>query len=271
MNNLANRFAITIACITIFLWTSCASNKNITYFHDIPSSSGGESVEIVISPYTDARIKSNDILQISIQTIDPQQVGIMGTSQSATYATQSSSSLAGGAGQLIPGYLVDGNGIIEIPLVGKIDVLGKTTSEARDLIHQKAQVFYKNPVVNVRIANFEVTILGEVNRPARYVVPNERVSVLDAIGMAGDLTIYGKRENVLLIREENGSKKMVRFNLNTVEVFKSQYFYLRQGDIVYIEPNKNKIATSDATKLRTYTLLASGMSFLIIMLTRVKF
>jgi polysaccharide export outer membrane protein len=123
-------------------------------------------------------------------------------------------------------------------------------------------------VVSVRFANFNITVLGEVARPATYVVPNEKVSILDAIGMAGDLTIYGKRENVLLIRDSLGIKKMMRFDLNSTSTLLSPYFYLRQGDVVYVEPAKSKIAASDAVKTRNITLLGAGLSLLIVIFSR---
>jgi polysaccharide export outer membrane protein len=121
----------------------------------------------------------------------------------------------------------------------------------------------------VRLQNFKITVLGEVNRPANYIVPNERVSVLDAIGMAGDLTIFGKRENVLLIREQAGKKNLVRLNLNSSNIFRSPYYYMQQNDIIYIEPNKSKAASTDMAQIRNISLITSLASVAILLITRV--
>src|SRR5690606_28835138 len=169
------------------------------------------------------------------------------------------------------GVLVDKYGYIELPLAGRIKVGGMTTSQIRDEIKKRALPYYKDPVVNVRLANFKINVLGEVNKPGTYIMPNENVTLLDALGIAGDLTIYAKRENILLIRKHVDKKDFIRFNLNSSDVFNSPYFYLCQGDVIYVEPNKAKIATTDGAKIRNYSLLATGASVLIILLTRINF
>src|SRR5690606_35044928 len=166
------------------------------------------------------------------------------------------------------GFMVDKDGMIELPLVGKVPVAGKTTSEARELIRSRAAIYYKEPVVNVRYANFNITVLGEVARPSQYIVPNEKISILDAIAMAGDLTIYGKRDNVLLIRETEGAKQFTRFNLNSTEMFQNPNFYLRQGDVVYVEPSKSKAASTDMQRLRNLTLATSVINLMVILVIR---
>src|SRR5690606_13432793 len=148
-------------------------------------------------------------------------------------------------------------------LIGKVQVVGLTTYQAREKITKLAEQYYKDPTVQVRFANFKVTVLGEVTRPATYTVPNEKVTVLDALGLAGDMTIYGKRENVLLVREQNGQKELVRLNLNDSEVFSSPYFYLRQNDVIYIEPGKAKAAANNAARTQTFAIIVSLVSVLI--------
>jgi polysaccharide export outer membrane protein len=150
-------------------------------------------------------------------------------------------------------------------------VQGKTTDSVREEIKNKAAAYYKDPVVNVRFANFRVTVLGEVNKPSTYDMPNEKVTLLDALGAAGDLTIYGKRENVLLIRNKDGKKEFVRFNLNQSNLFTSPYFYLHQGDVVYVEPNKAKVASTDLTQVKRISIMASVLSLLIVAVSRVNF
>jgi len=150
-------------------------------------------------------------------------------------------------------------------------VQGKTTDSVREEIKTKAATYYKDPVVNVRFANFKITVLGEVNKPSTYVMPNEKVTLLDALGAAGDLTIYGKRENVLLIRDNNGKKEFVRLNLNQSNIFSSPYFYLHQGDVVYVEPNKSKVSSTDFAQVKRISILASVLSLLIVAVSRINF
>src|SRR5205085_4095548 len=138
---------------------------------------------------------------------------------------------------------------IDFPVLGKLEVTGLTTSQLSDTLKSKLDQYLKDPIVNVRLLNYKVTILGEVNRPSSYSVTSERLSVVDAIGMAGDLTIDGKRENVLLIREENGERKFIRLNLNSSTLFESPYYYLKQNDIVYVEPSKSKAQSSAQSTL----------------------
>lgn len=268
MNRLSlSYFVIPLLCI-IILASSCGTNKKITYFKDIPDSVYQSARNIPSLAYSDPLIQSNDILQISILTLDPQANNILTAANSTSYAVQPGSANLPATASSVTGFLVDKNGLVELPVIGKIKVAGLTTAVARDTIHNKVSEFYKGSVVNVRFANFNITVLGEVARPATYVVPSEKVSILDVIGMAGDLTIFGKRENVLLIRDSLGYKQYIRFNLNSSETFSSPYFYLRQGDMVYVEPSKSKVASTDAAKARNITLIASGLSLLFVIITR---
>ncbi len=243
---------LTLGLLSVF-FQSCLNPKKISYFNYVPDSLYREPMSLDMRPYVDPVIKPNDILQISVQTIDPQATTMMGT-QSAAPATGSSS----GGG--VSGYMVDKNGEIELPLAGRIKVSGLTTFQARDAIAKKAEQYYKNPVVNVRFSNFTITVLGEVGRPGQITVPSEKISVLDAIGLAGDLQVTGRRNDILLIREENGKKIFFRYNLNKEDMFHGPYFYLRQNDILYVGPTKNAVAQADATTQRTLAFVSFGLS-----------
>jgi polysaccharide export outer membrane protein len=267
-------YLVGFALLALFLGSCSNSYKKITYFKDVPDTTGivSTAYEAPVSNYADITVQPDDILQVSVQTLDPQSSNMLGATNNVNYATQPASSLMATAeSQNTNGFLVDRYGYIDMPLTGKLKVGGMTTEQVRDSIRNRAQVFYKTPVVNVRFANFKITVLGEVARPATYTVPNERIDLIEALGMAGDLTIYGKRENVLLIREENGKKVFVRFNLNSSDIYKSPYLHLKQRDVIYVEPSKAKAATTDASKVRTYSLLTAIASVLIIVLTRTKF
>lgn len=244
---------------------SCSGTKNVPYFQDV--SLEQQSILKNTAAFTEPTIQPDDILSISILTIDP---------SSSTPANQSASLQALGTGsnpnsssQAVNGFLVDKNGEVELTVIGKLKLGGLTTFQAKDLIREKAAGLYKNPNVQVRFANFKITVLGEVNKPANYTLPNEKITIMDALGLAGDLTIYGKRENVLLIREKKGEKEFARLNLNSSEIFNTPYYYLRQNDVIYVEPNKAKIATTDANKTRLITIAASITSALLVLLIRV--
>jgi polysaccharide export outer membrane protein len=241
--------------VTTFL-TSCVSTKNVPYFQDI--SLATKSAIDSTALFTEPKIQNDDILSVSIFTIDPVNTTVV--NQTMLVATPGQ--------QAVSGYLVDKNGEIELSIVGKIKLAGLTTFEAKDLIRSRVSVFYKDPSVQVRFANFKVTVFGEVARPAAYTVPNEKVTILDAIALAGDLTIYGKRDNIMLIRDNNGKKEFARFNLSSSEIFNSPYFYLRQNDVIYIEPTKAKIAANNSARTQTITIIGTLVSVLTLVVSR---
>lgn len=252
-------------------FASCSTPKNITYFRDIPDSVKRTTVDQ--STFYTPQIQPDDILQVTIQTLDPSSTALLNQQTTATWQVASNTvgqGAAAPASSSVSGYLVDKEGYVVLPLIGKMLVKGKSTDVVRDEIRTKAAEYYKDPVVNVRFVNFKITVLGEVSRPASYIMPNEKVTLLDALGMAGDLTIYGRRENILLIRDAGEKKEFVRFNLNDSKMFSSPYFYLRQGDVVYVEPNKTKIASTDVAKTRNFTIAVSLLSLLVVLATRIK-
>jgi len=256
---------VAIFLLSIFI-SSCVDYKKLTYFKDIPDTA---SVTMVSLPdYQSPVIKIDDLIFISIQTIDPSSSQILNAgnigSSSASTLSYNTGNYSNGSG-----YLVDENGEVDLPVIGKIKLSGLTTAQARDLIKSKSALLFNNPIVNVRFSNFRITILGEVNKPSAYIVPNEKITIMDAIGMAGDLTIYGRRENVLLIREDKGIKQMVRLNLNSKAIFTSPYFYLRPDDVLYIEPNKSRVGASDAFQVKYITIATSALSLLVLLFTRV--
>ncbi|GHE39030.1 polysaccharide export outer membrane protein [Sphingobacterium griseoflavum] len=253
-----------LALIALFFMASCASVKNTVYFQDLPI----DSVRVVkeAAAFTEPVIQADDILSVTIQTIDPTTAAV--ANQAVAVQAVGASSATSLGNQLISGFLVDRDGYIHMALIGKVDVKGLTTYQARERITSLATQYYKDPTVQVRFANYKITVLGEVARPATYTVPNEKVSILDALGMAGDLTIYGKRENVLLVREQNGAKELIRLNLNDSKLFQSPHFYLRQNDVLYVEPGKAKAAANNAARTQTFAIIGSVLSLLIVAVTR---
>ena len=248
----------------LLLGSSCTSVKKTVYFNDLAVNNPRVVQEAAL--FTEPVIQSDDILNVTVQTIDPTTSAV--ANQAVAVQAVGASSATNMGNQVISGFLVDKDGYIHMSLLGKVEVKGLTTYQARERVTNLAKQYYKDPTVQVRFANYKVTVLGEVARPATYTVPNEKVTVLDALGLAGDLTIYGKRENVLLIREQGGKKELVRLNLNSSEIFQSPYFYLRQNDVLYVEPGKAKAAANNAARTQTYAIIGSIISVLIVAITR---
>ena len=246
-------FVLPVIAITFL--NSCISTKKIIYFNNLPDTIAASNPIVIESvKYEDPKILTNDILAITVQTID----------QSETNQPISSSSTA--LFNPLNGFLVDKNGNIELSLIGFIHVAGLTTSEVREVIKEKAKEYYKEPVVNVRIANFEIDILCEVVHPGTFTFPSEKVNIMEALASANDLLITGKRKNVLLIRTEGDTRKFIRWDLTSSDVFRSPYFYLRQRDILYVEPSKFKIQSSDQTFVRNIGILSTMISIVTLFL-----
>ena len=247
-----------IVILAGIIMTSCGNSKKIIYFKDVQDVPHTTNT----IPFEDMRIRPGDILSISVQTIDPKSTELFaGTGPAAVGGTSNAS-----------GYVVDKEGYIEMPLVGKVKVEGQTLSGAREQIREAARVYYKDPIVNVRIVNFQVTVMGEVNRPGTLTIINEKTSILDVIGLAGDLTVYGRRENILLVREENGKKIFARLDLNSSKIFESPYYYVRTGDYIYVEPNtvKARTATIDYSRDRFLSYAATLVSMTVLIVTYIN-
>ena len=278
-------------------FSSCVSYKKIPYFKDVYDSTA--SIQKIQS-FVEPTIQFDDILSVSVNTLDLQSnsainmptsmssggggTGGLGSSSNSAGggliggSTSALSSLLGGSvggGSLaLPAtssYRVNKKGEIDMPLLGKLYVDGLTTSQLKDTIQRKMAEYYRMPTVDVRFANFKITVLGEVMRPGTFTVPNEKLTILDALGLSGDLTIFGKRDNVLLIRDSAENKQMVRLNLNSKKLVSSPYFYMKQNDVLYVEPSDAKIANLDAVQNRYITIASAVLSILIIVATRVNF
>ncbi|WP_405292930.1 polysaccharide biosynthesis/export family protein [Algibacter sp. Ld11] len=214
-----------------FLVSSCYTKKDIVYFQD------AKNFETIVETDTfKAKIKIGDILSINISTID------LDVTKPYNLVEASSDDRAG---KLID-YLVDSDGNIDYPVLGKVKLVGLTIEDAKNLLKKKFEEgdLLVNPVVMIRIKNYRISILGGVSRPGVYPISSERISILEAIAMAGDLNINGKRTDVLVIRDFNGTKTYTQIDLTSKEVFNSPVFYLTQNDIVYVQPNKAAISSA---------------------------
>ncbi|WP_186461821.1 polysaccharide biosynthesis/export family protein [Mucilaginibacter pallidiroseus] len=246
---------------TVVAFSSCVNTKRLKYFQDMPESDSATPINI--AAYTETTIQPDDILAININTIDPQATTAINSRNGGF--TNVGVNPQSGTINPVTGYLVDKTGFVDVPIIGRIKLGGLTTLEARDIVRKRATDFFKNPIVDVRFSNFRITVIGEVNKPASYVIPNEQVSLLDAIGYAGDLTVYGKRNNVLLIRKDAAGKNVtVRLDLTKKSTLNSPYFYLKQNDVVYIEPDKSKVQNNDNNVFRYITAGATVFTAIIL-------
>ncbi|HEV7349170.1 polysaccharide biosynthesis/export family protein [Telluribacter sp.] len=221
--------------------SSCVSPKTIVYFQgeDLKYSSDNITQSYVPT------IQSSDLLSIVVGSLSPESNEIFNMPNQFNTSSMNYSATGGGARAQSVGYLVDHEGNIEMPLVGKVNIGGLQTQVASDTIRKKLLAYLREPTVSIRTLNFKVSVLGEVNRPAVYVIPDERITLPEVLSLAGDLTIYGKRDNILIIREENGKREYARVDFTSRDVFRSPYYYLHKNDVIYIEPIKARMTTTD--------------------------
>lgn len=242
--------------IMVLVLSSCGSTKNVAYFQNADSISLKASRMLY-----EAKVMPKDELTITVITTNPS--ASVPFNLSVTSTLSNGGQIGSGSGQLQT-YLVDNDGNINFPIVGTLHVGGLTKKQCEELIKSKVKPYLsekENPVVTVRMSSFRVVVTGEVNSPHVVYAPQEKMSVIEALTQAGDLTIYGKRDNVMLIREDaNGEKSIHRFNLNDANIINSPYFYLQQNDVIYVEPNKVK-AQNSAIGSST-SLWLSGVSIL---------
>ncbi|POY35795.1 sugar transporter [Solitalea longa] len=224
--------------------TSCSSTENIAYFKDAGTQ---KSTQQAINNYV-PKVQANDILSIEIASLSPEATEMFNPK-----------SAAGNANSLelrqIDGYLVDKSGNVDLPVIGALKVDALTTDEVSDLVKSRLTNYLKDPTVKVKFLNFKISVMGEVARPNVYNVTNEKITITEALSMAGDVTIYGLRENVLLIREENGVRQFARINLNKTDVFTSPFYYLHKGDVIYVEPGPRKVYASENRTYQVLTIL----------------
>lgn len=271
--SLLGKIRTITTCYLVFLlvlMNSCKHYERIAYFKDFSDSSLPEAIQT--HAFKSPLIKPDDVLTITIQTIDNEVTSLLNSGTSTTGIGGNVPVLGSATtGQASNGYLVDKEGRVELPFVGRVKIAGLSTEDAKEEIRKQVDKYFNEPVINVRFANYKITILGEVARPSSYIIPNEKVNVFDALGLAGDMTIYGRRENVLLIRDSLSYKKLVRLDLNSKEVISSPYFYLEPNDILYVEPTDSKVATTDAYRNREIALYSAGLSILLIVVSRILF
>lgn len=251
----------TLACtvfFSIFFLTSCGSKKDVVYFQNT-----GNFETLVNKNSFTTKFKVDDLVSIYVSTFDTQA-----SAPFNLYRGAEENSNTNRMEQV--DYLVDDAGEIDFPVIGKIKIAGLSQEELRVLLQQKLADYLKDPIINIRLRNFTVTILGEVNRPGTYPVNGEQISILEALGLAGDLTIKAIRDNVMVIRDFDGTKVYTRINLLDKNAMNSPVYYLTQNDVVYVEPNKSAITASSLDNRATIAISIASIliTSTVILLTR---
>ena len=246
----------TIGCL-VLLFSGCGSYKQVPYLQEL------EALEIsdTLPPMYDAKIMPKDLLTITVNTTDPEASAPFNLTVQTNNSTSSVHSIT--QQPSLQQYLVNNEGDIDFPVLGRIPVGGLTKNEAEDLIRDKLKPYLQEtPIVTIRMVNYKISVLGEVNKPGTFTVNNEKVNVLEALAMAGDMTIWGLRDNVKLVRENaNGKREIILLNLNKADIIGSPYYYMQQNDIIYVSPNKTKAKNSDIGQ--STSLWISGTSILV--------
>lgn len=254
--------------LSLSFLSSC-TKRNLTYLSDLPDQ---QIYSEHISNAPEHRIQPDDILSITVTSLNPESnalfnrgeiIPVRGDGNYKADALSSATMLSK------DGYLVAKDGLITFPVLGKVQLSGLTRTEAKDKLTLRLEEFLRDPIVNVQFVNFRVTVIGEVKDPATFVITTDKITILEALGLAGDMTMYGKRENVLVIREEGGLRTVARLDLSSKEVFSSPYFYLQQNDVVYVEPDKLK-QTQASTNTRKLAIITSSISILSFLIFRLK-
>jgi polysaccharide export outer membrane protein len=249
---------IIFAFAGIFLF-SCRSPKKITqqsiYFKEISDS----MLQKAAAAYEPV-LQKGDILSIVVVTPNENSTKLFNKPNASQGEVNTDGTGSSGTGA--SGYLIDEKGDISIPYLGRVKAAGLTRSQLTGSLEDRLKQYIDSANVTVRLSNYRITVLGEVAKPGTYIIPSERVTIIDAIGLAGDLTIYGKRNNIRVIRQTDTEKQTGTLDINKGDIFNSPFYYLRQNDIVYVEMNNSKIINSDASGLRTFGIVLSLISAL---------
>jgi polysaccharide biosynthesis/export protein len=270
-----------------FLFPSCANTRNLTYMQGSFDTALLSKINI-----PEARVRPGDLLSIIFYSDNPEATAIFnqsliivssgggasgsgGTGPTGTGGagggTGSTAGAMGAGSPTTPGYLVDEDGDIQFqPPLGLVHVEGLTRDSIKILLDSKLKPYLKNPYYTIRFMNYRFTMLGEVSRPGIFSIPGEHVSLLDAIGLAGDLTLYGRRDNILVMREDSGRREWARLDLTKPDILLSPFYYLQQNDVVYVEATRKKVAANDQSTIKTVSIAATIVSTIAIVISLLR-
>jgi len=237
---------------------SCVNSRKVVLFNELNQESIQSKVENL-----EPVIQKNDLLNITVSSLSA-DASVLFNKQTVT--TTASGNFTNSTATVV-GYLVDQDGYIEFPVLGKLKAAGLSKKQLKDNITKGLTdgKLLINPSVDIRYLNYKVTVIGEVAKPVVISVPNEKITLLEAIGLAGDLTLFARRDNVLIIRETDGQKSFKRIDLNSNEIFTSPYYYLKSNDIVYVEPTKQKLEQVSSSRYWVPAIISSTLSLILIL------
>jgi polysaccharide biosynthesis/export protein len=245
--------------ITLFM-SSCFHEKKFIYFQNTKKVNS-----IILNDSLTNYIpilRTDDLLSIIVSSIDPdlaKPFNLMYTGSVGTSTNNSNSMANSNTNNTTPiqGYLIDANGMVDFPILGALKLAGLNRMEATSLIKDRLKLYLKDPIVNIRVLNYKVTVLGEVARPGVFTIQNERITIPEALGLAGDITLGGKRTNVMVIRDIDGKKVETRVDLTSREMFKSPAYYLSQNDLIYVEPTLSRLKSTTSARQNASIALTS--------------
>jgi polysaccharide export outer membrane protein len=272
--------------LSSFLFPSCVNTRSLTYMQGTFDTAQLSQVKI-----PEARVRPGDLLSIIVYSDNPEATALFnqslitvnsnsGASSSSSAGPTGTGGAGGGSGSsagaigggspTTPGYLVDEDGNIQFQGLGVLHVEDMTKDSLKILLDLRLKQYLKNPYYTIRFMNYRFTMLGEVQHPGIFSIPGEHISLLEAIGLAGDLTLYGRRDNILIIRETEGKREYARLDLTKPQIMASPYFYLQQNDVVYIEATKRKVLANDQVTTRNVTIAATIISALAIVISLLR-
>lgn len=266
-NHMKKVFPLFALAFSFILVSSCGlykdkGYKQVSYYQDVNRTNIVEPIK----NFEPLKIQVGDLLGINVSSMNPEASGVFNTNINRV----NGNSLDASATNPIYGFRVDADGQVQLPLVGTLKVAEMTTDQVAKRLSELLVDYLKKPIVNVRILNFKVAVLGDVLRPDTYTIQNEHVNINEALSLAGDLNITAKRKNILLVREENGQRHFVTIDLTSKNVFDSPYYYLHNNDIIYVDADKTKY-DSVARSYKSNTLLISSSIALLAILASAFF
>jgi polysaccharide biosynthesis/export protein len=263
--SMKNFFAVVLFVLLAVLATSCGSTRQLQYMQGSFDTSKLSKYELPVPV-----IQRGDLLSIIVYSDNPAATAIYNQSIMGGASSAASTGGSVSATPISPGYLVDEEGNIQFQGIGKLHVQGLTKAQLTEVLNEKLRPFLQNPYYNIRFLNYKITVIGDVAHPSVYSIPSERVNILEAIGLAGDLNITARRDNIQIIREENGKRTFGTIDLRQPDLFTSPFYQLHQNDIVYVDLTKNKAAANDAVVVRNIGLATSIISTIAIIVTVLK-
>jgi len=260
--------AITLTVMCMML-PSCLNTRHLIYMQG-----SFDTAKLSNASFAEPVIQKGDLISIIVYSDNPEATRIYNqtliTTGSAGGGTSEGTLGLAGSAPSTPGYPVDENGNIEFQGLGLLHVDGLTRAALKDTLNNRLKDFLNNPYFAIRFLNHRFTMLGEVAKPGIYSIPGDHVNILEALGMAGDMTFFGRRDNVLIVRETDGKREFARLDLTKPDIMASPYFYLQQNDVVVFEPTKKKVAANDQSTIRNITIATSIISTVVLLYTIFK-